>query len=116
MNDTQTLNKRYAVIAWGALSVLLGTLMIVPGDQGNLFIFMSGIVLLVLNLARSLGRLAVNPFSTTLGFLALGLGSLGLLWPVFDLPPFEISLVPLGLLALGLYLLIPGPRPAQPGQ
>jgi hypothetical protein len=115
MNDNRNLNKRYAIAAWGALFLLLGALMVVPGDQSNLFVLLSGIVLLGLNLARVLSKIAINPFSITLGFLALGLGAVGLLGPALHIPHFEIPFVPLVLLVFGLYLLIPGPRQKASG-
>ncbi len=113
MNATGSLNQRLVAGAWGALLILFGVLSIVPGDQGSLFLFGSGIVLLGLNLGRAWSKLPASPFSTVLGVLALGLGGLGLLWPLLNLPHFEIGFVPLALLALGLYLLIPGSRRAR---
>lgn len=115
MNDVRTLNKRYTMIAWGVLFLLLGALMIAPGDQGNLFVLLGGIVLLGLNLARNLRQIPASPFSITLGFLAIALGGLGLLWPLLHLPRFEISFVPLAILVIGLYLLVPGAKQAAEG-
>ena len=116
MNEVRMLNRRYAAAAWGALFILLGILLIVPGDQNAAFVIGCGIVLLGLNLARAIHRIPVNVFSTTLGFLALCLGGLGLIGPVLGIPHFEIPLIPAGLLIVGLYLLIPRPKPMEAGQ
>jgi hypothetical protein len=113
MNESCRLDKRYAAAAWGILFLLLGILLIVPGDQNAILVLGGGIVLLGLNLARAIRKIPVNTFSTTLGFLALGLGMVGLLGPALGLPHFEIPLVPAGLLIVGLYLLIPRPRPVE---
>ena len=109
MQDTKYLNKRYTTIAWGILFLWLGVLMVVPGDQNAIFVLGAGVILLGLNLARSLSRIPVRAFSLTLGALAIGLGSYALLRPLLHGPHFEVGFIPLVLIVIGLYVLIPGP-------
>jgi hypothetical protein len=111
MNDLKALDQRYETIAWGAIFSLLGVLMFIPGDQNNLFVLGIGVILLALNLARSLTRIAVNRFTVIIGTLALALGGLSLLWPVIGNGiHFEVDIFTFMVLAFGLYLLIPGSK------
>jgi hypothetical protein len=113
MNGCCVREKRFANTAWGALFILFGVLLIVPGNQSALFWLGSGLILLGLNLVRALRKLPVSTFSITLGFLALVAGGFGALAPVLRLPRIEIPFFPAALLVVGLYLLIPGPN--RPG-
>ena len=111
MNNLQVLNQRYEAIAWGTIFILLGFLMFIPGDQNNIFVLGIGIILLGLNLARSLTQIAVNRFTVIIGVMALVLGGLSLLWPMMgNGTRFEVDIFPFIILAIGLYLLIPGPK------
>jgi hypothetical protein len=111
MNNLQVLNQRYEAIAWGAIFILLGFLMFIPGDQNNVFVLGIGIILLGLNLARSLTRIAVNWFTVIIGAMALMLGGLSLLWPVLGIKAhYQVDIFALIVLAIGLYLLIPAPK------
>ena len=111
MNKLNVLNQRYEAIAWGGIFILLGILMFIPGDQNNVFVLGIGIILLGLNLARSLTQIAVNRFTVIIGAMALVLGGLSLLWPMMGNGTlFEVDIFPFIILAIGLYLLIPGPK------
>jgi hypothetical protein len=110
MNDIKTLNKRYEAVAWGAMFLLLGILSLIPGDQNDVFVLGIGIILLGLNLARYLSKIPTNGFTITLGVLAFVLGGVAVLRPVLNFPRFELPLLPLLLVVIGLYLLIPGPK------
>jgi hypothetical protein len=111
MNNIQVLNQRYEAITWGAIFILLGFLMFIPGDQNNVFVLGIGIILLGLNLARSLTQIAVNRFTVIIGAMALVLGGLSLLWPMLgNGTRFDVDIFPFIILAIGLYLLIPGPK------
>jgi hypothetical protein len=113
MNEIKILNKRYAAIAWGSAFLLLGVLMLIPGDQNAVFVLGAGIILLSLNLARRMRQIPVSTFSITLGVLATGLGMYALLRPLLHAPRFEVDAIPLVLIVIGLYVLIPGPRYAD---
>ena len=111
MNNLKVLNGRLETITWGIILILLSVLMIIPGDQGNLFLLGTGVVFLGLNMARSALGISLNWFSITLGALALILGGLGVLWPVLGIKTHvKVDIFPLILLAVGLYLLIPAPK------
>jgi hypothetical protein len=109
MNSIKALDARYETVAWGIILILIGCLSAVPGNQSAAGALGIGIVLMGLNLARYVSRIAVSAFSIALGTLALGLGAVALLRPVFgwgfhiDLPAFATLLI-----VIGLYLLIPG--------
>ncbi len=110
MSQTKELVNRYAAIAWGILFLWLGVLSVIPGDQTGLFMLGAGFIFLGLNLARRMGNIPVNAFSLILGILALAVGVYVLLRPLLNLPHFEIDIIPLGLIVLGLYILIPHPK------
>jgi hypothetical protein len=111
MNDLNALNQRFEALAWGAIFILLGGLMFVPGDQNNLFVLGIGVILIGLNLARRLNQIAVNRITAIIGGFALGLGGLSLLWPLMGTStPFEVDIFPLIVLSIGLYLVLPEPK------
>ena len=111
MNNLKVLDQRYETIAWGAIFITLSILMLIPGDQNNVFVLGVGVILLGLNLARRLSQVAVNWFTTALGAIALTLGGLSWLWPVIgNDTPFEVDIFPIIVLAFGLYLLLPGSK------
>jgi hypothetical protein len=111
MNDMKVLNQRYETIAWGAIFTLLATLMFIPGDQDNVFLLGIGVILLVLNLARSIKRMTVNLFTTIIGVMALVVGGISVLWPILGIKAhYQVDVFSLIVLAFGLYLLIPGSR------
>ncbi len=58
-----------------------------------------------LNAARTLNKIPASGFTITLGIFALALGGLKLGRSVLGLPPIEISLFPILLIALGTFLL-----------
>ena len=113
MNDIKTLGKRYKAVAWGAMFLLLGILGLIPGDQNGVFVLGIGIILLGLNLARYLSKIPTNGFTITLGALTFVLGSVAVLRPVLNVPRFELPFFPLLLVAVGLYVLMPGTRRAE---
>ncbi len=110
MDNSKARTRQFAGIAWGLLLLWLGVLLAVPGDQSGLFWLGAGLIFLGLNLARSLSRLPLSPFSLTLGVLSTGLGAIMLLPRIFTFPHVEIGFLPLALILLGLYVLLPGPR------
>ena len=105
MENTRKFNPDLETIAWGALFILWGfTAMFktLPDGTGAIGI---GIILLGLNLARSIQGQPTSGFTITLGILALLLGGLELARPLLQLP-FELPIFPILLLALGAITLI----------
>lgn len=110
MDTLERQNKTYTTCAWGSLFLLLGVLMAIPGDQNSIFLLGTGIIFLGLNLWRRIEGIPLNLFSTLLGILAVGAGLYGIGQPLLRLPHFEIGFIPLALIVVGLYILIPGSR------
>ena len=106
MDNNNKLDKRYRTIAWGALFILVGTLTIIPGDQTNLAIIGGGIILLGLNLGRSISKIPMNGFTLALGAIVLLSGVVALISSQLGFH-FEIELFPIILIAIGVYWLIP---------
>jgi hypothetical protein len=105
MNTTQTQNRNFEAIAWGALFIWWGITEMVkqlPDGAGMIGI---GLILIGLNVARSLNGIAPSGFSTTLGILALVFGGLELARAIlslpFEIPAFAILLIVLGGISLG---------------
>ena len=113
MANLKALDRHYKAIAWGAGFVWIGILSLIPGNQNSIGVLGIGFILLALNLARSLSRIPINGFTTMLGILAFALGLAALLRPVLNFPRFELDFFPLLLIAIGLYILIPGPKRVQ---
>jgi len=104
MNNTQTLNRNFEAITWGAIFIWWGITELVVGLPHGIGAIGIGLILLGLNAARSLNGIPTSGFSITVGILALVLGVLELASTVlrlsFELPIFSILLIVLGLVAL----------------
>ena len=104
MNNTQTLNRRYDAIGWGALFIWWGItelFQFLPDGSGAIGI---GLILLGVNVARSRNGIPTSKFSTALGILALVWGGLELAGAVLSLP-FEIPVFAILLIVLGVMIL-----------
>ncbi len=110
MDTLKSKNRQYTAFAWGLLFLLLGALLVVPGDQNGLFLLGTGFIFLGLNLLRRLQGIPINLFSSVVGALALVGGLYATIRPVLSLPHFQIGFIPLVLILVGLYILIPGPK------
>ncbi len=108
MNNVQTLNRKFEMIAWGLFFIWwgiadsdFGLLKALPHGLGWLGI---GLILLGLNAARTLNGIPSRSFTTILGILAFVLGGLQLarlvLRPPFELPIFAILLIVFGVIVL----------------
>jgi hypothetical protein len=104
MDKIQTINRSYEQLAWGAIFVWWGITELfhsLPNGTGALGL---GVILIGLNVARSLNGLPTNGFSVTLGILAVVWGGLdlagALLGLPFELPVFAILLIVLGGIVL----------------
>jgi hypothetical protein len=104
MNIVQTLNRRLEAIAWGVFFVWWGITELFPVLPEGAGVIGIGVILLGLNLARSVNGIPTSGFTITLGILALVLGTLEfsrqLLRLPFDLPIFGILLIVLGVIFL----------------
>jgi hypothetical protein len=104
MDNTRTLNRNFEAITWGAIFIWWGVTELVVSLPHGVGAIGIGLILLGLNLARSLNGIPTRGFTTTVGILALVLGVLELASSVlhlsFDLPIFSILLIVLGLVVL----------------
>jgi hypothetical protein len=105
MKNTQTLNRNFEAISWGALFLWWGTLEMFKGLPAGTGAIGIGLILLGLNGARYFSKMATSSFSITLGFLALIWGALEFGGAVLNLP-FELPFFAILLVALGMFLLI----------
>lgn len=103
--DKKIVNQRYENIAWGLIFVLFGSLNLIPGNQTDVFLLGFGLILLGLNLARYMSRLPTNRVTITFGSIAFILGVYTLLRPLLNLPYFELSLLPIFMIGMGIIFL-----------
>ncbi|MEI7988270.1 MAG: hypothetical protein WCI88_04460 [Chloroflexota bacterium] len=104
MENTRNFNVDLEAIAWGAFFILWGTTQMFKSLPEGLGAIGIGLILIGLNVARSLTGRVISGFTTTFGILALLLGGLELARPylhlTFDLPIFAILLLVLGVIVL----------------
>jgi hypothetical protein len=105
MEDTRKLTVNFEMVAWGALFILWGLtemFKFLPNGTGAIGI---GLILVGLNMARSLAGRPTSGFTTTIGILALLAGGLEIASPYlhlsFEMPIFAILMLALGLILLG---------------
>jgi hypothetical protein len=106
MSNTQTLNRNFETIAWGALFIWWGVTDLVtslPDGAGAIGI---GLILIGVNLARLLNGVTASGFSTIVGVLALVWGGLELAGALLSLP-FELPIFAILLIVLGVIVLAP---------
>jgi hypothetical protein len=91
------LNKQLEDIGWGLILIVIGGLLLVPGEQlpQGFWLILAGVIMLVLNGVRYLNGIKANVLTTALGALAL-IGGLGSLLGV-ELPLFAIFLLLVGV-------------------
>jgi hypothetical protein len=116
MNNSQSMKRNFDAIAWGAIFIWWGVTELftsLPHGTGAIGI---GLILIGVNVARSLNGVPASRFSTTLGILALVWGGLELLGVFLSLP-FELPIFPILLIVLGVIILAPelaGKRNQEP--
>jgi hypothetical protein len=109
MENIRTLNRNLEAMAWGALFIWWGITELAPGLPHGTGAIGIGLILLGLNVARSLNGVPTSGLTMMLGILALVLGGLELTISVlrlpFELPVFAILLIVLGVIMLARELL-----------
>jgi hypothetical protein len=106
MNTFKTMNRNFEAIAWGALLIWWGITELIPSLPGGTGAIGIGLILIGVNVARSITGVPVHRFSVTLGILALVWGGLELLGVLLSLP-FELPIFAIILIVLGLLVLAP---------
>jgi hypothetical protein len=104
MNHIQISDRTFETVAWGTIFIWWGITELITSLPEGTGIFGIGLILIGVNIARSLSGVPISRFSTKLGILALVLGGLGLagflLRLPFDIPVFAILLIVLGVIIL----------------
>ncbi len=112
MTTTNSINRNYEVIAWGALFIWWGISIMVPSLPNGSTALGTGLILIAVNIARKVSGLPASGFSTTIGILAVIWGGLELVGVLVSLP-FELPIFAILLIALGLIVLVPGLKTRQ---
>ncbi len=108
--DTAREERDLGTLAWGMLFIwcgiwwgLLGPSELLPAGTGAIGI---GLILLGVNVVRTLEGTPIHVFSTAIGGLFLILGGLQLVRLYLHWPPVEFSICAIFLIALGTAILI----------
>jgi hypothetical protein len=101
MNENSITNKVLDAIAWGVFAVLLGSGWIASAyyqiDTGIYVALGVGAILIALNLARRITRIAISKFSLFIGVLALALSGAGI-------AGFALPFIPTVIVLVGLFI------------
>ncbi len=106
MNTTQTIKRNFEAIAWGALFIWWGITAMIPALPEGTGALGIGVILIGVNVARSLSGVPVSRFSITVGILALVWGVLELVGVLVNLP-FELPIFAILLIVLGAIIVAP---------
>jgi len=100
MADKKDLNNRLEAIGWGLFLIMIGGLWLVPDAMvpAGSWLIGVGLIMLGLNVARYFFGIKLSWFTIILGFLALASG-LG------DFLGFDLPLVPIVLILIGLSII-----------
>ena len=112
MEQTKSLNRTYEAVAWGLLLILWGTTILFNFIPFGIGVAGTGLILLGVNLVRSLNHIPAKGDNSVLGILMLVWGGLELALPVFRMV-FEFAdldwvIFAILLMGLGLILLLRG--------
>jgi hypothetical protein len=106
MKNTQTLDRNFEAIAWGALFIWWGITELVTSLPDGTGLIGIGLILLGLNAARYFNGISMSGFTTIVGILALVWGGLKLVGVLLSLP-FEIPVFAILLIVLGVTVIAP---------
>ncbi len=98
-NNARALDKRYGLVAWGAIFIWIGAIGLVPDLPEGIGWLGIAIILLGLNAARYLNKIPTSMISITIGIIALVMGAAELGFH-FSLPLFETSMIVIGVILL----------------
>jgi hypothetical protein len=103
MEDAKRMNGILEASAWGLLSVWWGLSLLPHLLPNGLDAADTGLILIGLNVVRSVKKIPISGFSTTCGILCLIWGGLDLSRSVFHLP-HRLPVLAILMIALGLIL------------
>ena len=101
MENTQKLDSTLETAAWGSLLIWWGITELVTVLPHGIGAIGVGLILLGVNLARTLNGIPTRGLTTVLGILALVWGGVDLLSSIVR-PPLEVSTFAILLIALGI--------------
>ena len=112
MDNTQINNRRYRMIGCGLLSTLWGITILFDFVPFGVGLIGTGLILLGVNIVRSLNGLSTKADNTVLGILALVWGALELARPslrlLFEFADWDWAIFAILLVVLGAILLARG--------
>jgi uncharacterized membrane protein HdeD (DUF308 family) len=115
MDQKPSQEDNFENIAWGALFIWWGAIMLFDFLPDGLGALGTGLILLGVNFARRLKGLPTRSLTTTLGILALAWGVSELANSIFrlpfEMPSFAIVLIVLGMTSLVREFQKPGSEP-----
>jgi len=107
VNDLKKLNRHYEAVAWGLLSIIWGITILFDFIPFGVGLVGTGLLLLGVNVVRSLNGLSTKGDNTVFGILAIVWGGLELARSILHLPfvlsdwaIFAILLILLGMILL----------------
>jgi hypothetical protein len=112
MDNIKILNRRYETVAWGLLAILWGVTILFNFIPFGIGVLGTGMILLGVNVVRSIYALPTRSDNTVFGILMLAWGELELTRPVlrilFKSADLDLVIFAILLIGLGLILFIRG--------
>jgi hypothetical protein len=112
MDNIQILNRKYETVAWGLLAILWGITFLFDFIPFGVGVLGTGLVVLGINVVRSLNNLPTNKDNTGFGILMLAWGGLELARPIlrilFESADLDWVIFAILLIGLGLILSLRG--------
>jgi hypothetical protein len=112
MDEIKILNRRYEMVAWGSLAILWGVTILFNFIPFGVGILGTGVILLGVNIVRSIYNLPTRGDNTVFGILMLAWGGLELARPllriIFKSADLDWVIFAILLIGLGLILFIRG--------
>jgi hypothetical protein len=112
MDNIQILNRKYETVAWGLLAILWGITILFDFIPFGVGVLGTGLVVLGVNIVRSLNDLPTKNDNTVFGILMLAWGGLELARPIlrilFESADLDWVIFAILLIGLGLFLFLRG--------
>jgi hypothetical protein len=112
MDNIQILNRKYEAVAWGLLAILWGITILFDFIPFGVGVLGTGLVVLGVNVVRSLNDLPTKNDNTVFGILMLAWGGLELARPIlrilFESADLDWVIFAILLIGLGLILSLRG--------
>lgn len=112
MDKAQVLNRKYETVAWGLLAILSGITILFDFIPFGVGILGTGLIVLGINVIRSINNLPTKDDNNGFGILMLAWGGLELLRPIlrilFESADLDWVIFAILLIGLGLILSLRG--------